>query len=239
MADAPEKPDRFKAEMPHIPGVSDSPPEPEPRVESLRRSPNVRVAVPVAAALVLGMGIAWWALRAPRPASAPQPATAQTPASAPTAAPSNPVPALVVSSPEGPAEVATLQELAKPWSSKRFLFRRPFSNEVVPALVVRLPGGAGNHGATFWGFSLRAPFGRCEIELVTDLEKLSSEYGYHAKHPMVGDPCNGIVYDPLRMGTLGGTVWARGEVVQGAGIRPPIGIEVRVQGNHLVAVRME
>ncbi len=237
MADAPEKPDRFKAEMPHIPGVGDSPSE--PGVESLRRNPKLRIAVPVAAALVLGVGIAWWILRPLRPTPELQTATAQTPALAPSAAPSNPVPALVVSSPKGPPEVATLQELTKPWSSKRFLFRRPFSNETLPALVVRLPGGAASPGAAFWAFSLRAPFGRCELELVTDLEKLSSHYGYHGKHPMVGDPCSGIVYDPLRMGTLGGTVWARGEVVQGAGIRPPIGVEVRVEGSRLVAVRME
>ncbi|MBI3668778.1 MAG: hypothetical protein HY237_03220 [Acidobacteria bacterium] len=240
MADAPQKADRFKAEMPQIPGVTDLPAEPEPWLETLRRNSNVRIAVPLAAALILGAGIAWWTLRAPRPAATAPPVAAEAPpASPPAPAPVNATPLPFVASPGGPAEVATLRELAKPWSSKKFLFRRPFSNETLPAIVVRLPGGTASRGAAFWAFSLQAPFGRCELEFVTDVGKLSSQYSYRAKHPMVADPCNGIVYDPLRMGTVGGGVWARGDVVQGAGIRPPISIEVRVQGNHLVAGRME
>jgi hypothetical protein len=240
MDEAPQKPGRFRAAMPCIPGVGESPPLLESPFAKLKRNPKVRIAVPLAGALLLGAVVAWLTLHAPRPAAtAPVPAVEAPAPTPPATAPSNPAPAVAVVSPDGPTEVATLQELAKPWSSRKFLIRKRFSNETLPAIVVRLPGGKADHGAAFWAFSLQAPFGRCELEFVTDLGKLSSQYGCRGSHPMVGDPCNGIVYDPLRMGTLGGGVWARGEIVQGAGIRPPIGIEVRVQGNHLVVVRME
>ncbi len=51
-----------------------------------------------------------------------------------------------------------------------------------PAMVVRLPGGA------YWGFSMREPFGDCQLELVTDLKKLKTAYNFRADHPMVADP---------------------------------------------------
>ena len=140
---------------------------------------------------------------------------------------------------DGAADVASLQELAKPWASKKFLFRKRLTDETVPALVVRLPGGAANRSASYWAFSLQAPYGRCELEYVTALDKLAGQYGYRARHPMVGDPCSGTLYDPLRLGTVPGGAWARGEVVQGSSIRPPIAIEARVQGNHLIASQIE
>ncbi len=105
-------------------------------------------------------------------------------------------------------------------------------------MVTRLPGAA-TGGAAFWAFSLQAPFGRCELEFVTDLHTLAGQYGYRANHPMVVDPCNATVYDPLRMGTLPSGAWARGEVVQGVGVRPPMGIDVHVQGDRLLASKME
>ena len=121
-----------------------------------------------------------------------------------------------------------------PWSAKRFLFRDPLSAESLPALVVRLPGG------DYWGFSLREPFGTCELEFVTDLQKLQSEYNFRASHPMVGDPCNHTVYDLTKYG--GGSSnddLVRGLIVQGTGIRPPMAIEIRVEGKDILAARME
>ncbi len=132
--------------------------------------------------------------------------------------------------------MASLQELAKPWAAKKFFFRKQFSGETVPAIIVRLPGGAAHGGASYWALSLQAPFGRCELEYVTDLDKLSSQYAYRARHPMVGDPCSRTVYDPLRLGTLPDGAWVRGEVVQ-PGIRPPIAIEIQMRAGHLVATR--
>jgi hypothetical protein len=139
----------------------------------------------------------------------------------------------------GPVEVAGLEELSKPWSSKKFLFHQRLSSEVVPAMVVRLPGGAANRTSSYWAFSLQAPFGRCELEYATDLSKLAQQYGYQAHHPMVANPCSSTVYDPLRLSTLPGGAWARGEAVQGPSIRPPIGVELRVEGNRLIALKVE
>jgi hypothetical protein len=56
----------------------------------------------------------------------------------------------------------------------------------------------------------------------------------------VGDPCNHTVYDLLRYG--GGATsddLVRGVIVQGNGIRPPMAIEIKVQGKNVVAGRSE
>jgi hypothetical protein len=100
-------------------------------------------------------------------------------------------------------------------------------------MAVRLPGGE------LWAFSLQGPFGRCDLEYVSDLEKLASQYRYNASHPMVVSPCDRAVYDPLKVGSLGGNTWARGEIVQGGGLRPPISIEVIVSGRSIIADNIE
>jgi hypothetical protein len=140
---------------------------------------------------------------------------------------------------DGLIDVAAVEELEKPWASKKFVFRKPFSGETSPAMVVRLPGGAAGGSASYWAFSLQAPFERCELEYVTDLGSLASQYGYRARHPMVANPCSGSIYDPLRLGTLPTGAWVRGEVVQGSGVRPPIAIEIHMRAGHLVATRIE
>jgi hypothetical protein len=124
--------------------------------------------------------------------------------------------------------------MAKTWSAKRFMFRDPMTHQNAPAMVVRLPRG------DYWGFSLLAPFGSCELEYVTDLGKLQNVYQLRAEHPMVVDPCNRTVYDLLRYGAgASDDSLVRGEMVQGPGIRPPIAIEIRTQGKEVLAVRME
>jgi len=75
---------------------------------------------------------------------------------------------------------------------------------------------------------------------MTDLEKLKSDYGFRsAKHPMVGNPCSRTVFDPLKMSNLAGNVFVRGGIVQGSDLRPPLGIEIKVQGKNILAVRTE
>ena len=100
-------------------------------------------------------------------------------------------------------------------------------------MIVHLPDGS------YWAFSLREPFGTCELDYVTDLEKLRSDYNVRASHPMVVNSCNRTIYDLLRYGGSSDGGLVRGDGVEGAGIRPPIAIEVRVEGKHLIAVRME
>jgi hypothetical protein len=136
--------------------------------------------------------------------------------------------------PVGPGVVATEAELAKPWSAKRFLFHGHVSVDPEPAMVVHLPGGQ------YWGFSLREPFGTCELEYVTDLRKLQADYHFRADHPMIGNPCTHTVYDLLRYsGSAPNGGLVRGEIVGGTGIRPPMAIEIRTEGKDVVAVRME
>ena len=223
----PEKPatqkfDPFHPAMPQIPGVSDIPQQ-TPR--NLRRR-HAQIGGIVAAVLVIGIAILWWIESTPRTAvesSTSEVSITESPVPAPPAAPVQ----------EGPTVAATVEELSKPWAAKKFTFVKPFTHENVEAMVIRLPGGG------LWAFSLQEPYGRCELEFVTDLGRLATQYGYRAGHPMVVNPCNSTVYDPLKVGPLGGNVWVRGEIVQGGGLRPPISIDVQVRGHSILADRIE
>lgn len=230
MPDSPEKPDPFKPAMPSIPGVG-GPPAPPP-------GRNLWLAIVILACLALAGVAGWKLLRKPQtPAASPEPSVpeATAPAASSPAAPSS---GSVKENPDGSVDVASVEDLAKPWSAQRFHFRNRLTGASVPAMVVRLPAGAPGDSASYWAFSLQAPFGRCELDYATDLAKLSSEYGYQANHPMVVDACKGTVYDPLTLGNVGGA-WVRGEIVQGPGIRPPLSIEVRVERGRVIAARME
>jgi serine/threonine protein kinase len=135
-------------------------------------------------------------------------------------------------------EVATVSELARPWSSKRFFFRSLTQSKYVPALIIRLPGPA-SESKSYWAFSLEAPFSQCEFAYINDIAKLSSEYGFGAAHPMVVNPCSRAIFDPLQLKDLPGNIMVRGAIVQGYDLRPPYGIEVKVRGNQIHAVAME
>lgn len=134
--------------------------------------------------------------------------------------------------PVAPGEIATAEELSKPWSSKRFVFRNRFTSDNTEAIAVRLPGGY------LWGISLREPYGTCDLQYVTDLALLRSQYNFAAVHPMVVNSCTGAVYDLARYGS-GPNGLVRGEVVHGAAVRPPIGIEVVQRGDKIIVTRME
>jgi len=180
----------------------------------------------IVGACLLCVGVAWWSHHgtAKQDVTAPQ---VDVPSSTgeETARPEERLP-------EGPGKVATTQQLAKVWSSQKFIFRNPLTSEQVPAMVVRLPDGV------LWGFSLREPFGTCELEYITDLEKLARDYNYHADHPMVGDPCNHAVFDLLKYGS-GPNGLVRGEIVAGAAVRPPLAIEMKTKGSVVIAERIE
>ncbi len=237
--------DPFKPQQPSIPGVvaRTEGAKPEPAEDSPENAAAVPSEVPVshaaqpkiilivlAAAVVVflvGGLIVWGKISSNKP----MPVSAD--ASVPTEAAAPPV-QTQSSEPVGPGVIGSVSELAKPWASKRFQYRSFVSGQPQPAMVVHLPHGE------YWGFSLVEPFGNCQLELVTDMEKLRADYGYRADHPMVGNPCNHTVYDLLRYG--GGASsddLVRGVIVQGSGIRPPMAIEIKVQGNNVVAGRSE
>jgi hypothetical protein len=235
-----KKLDPFKPQQPRIPGVSPPKAPAEPAAPAplqqpggqhgpVSRLPLKRVAAGALAALIVVAGVFYWT----RTSSSPSQFGSET---ADAAAPS------VVGDTGGPAErlpvapgpVATTGELANTWSAKRFLFRDPLTSESIPAMVVRLPHGE------YWAFLLREPYGNCELEYLTDLQGLESEYHFRADHPMVGNPCKQTVYDLTRYGggaTNGGLV--RGEIVQGPGIRPPMAIEIQTTGKQILAKRLE
>ena len=234
MSSPSSQPDRFRPEMPHIPGVSDQPPR-----EGAGMPVPTRFMIVAAALVLLGI-LAWGGLRAARNRSRTKTGTdASVDASLPQVASDEVAPDSGPQFNPDVKEVAKLAELASPWSAKNFTFNNPVTHEAVPALIVRLPGGAADHSASYWAFSLRAPYESCDLQYVTDVGMLAARYSYRASHPMVLAACDGTIYDPLKMGTSPSGAWVRGEIVQGVGIRPPLAIEIRVQGDTIIADNME
>ena len=218
--------DAFHPEMPQIPGLNQTP----GKAAWPDMSRSARIGGIVAAVLVIGFALLWGIKVALRPATDSS-TRDETIAESSTPAPAFPAPSAPGS--EGLTVAATVEELSKPWSAKKFTFVKPFTGGSVDAIVIRLPGGG------LWAISLQEPYGRCELEYVTDLGRLETQFGYHAGHPMVVNPCNQTVYDPLKIGSLGGNVLARGEIVKGRGLRPPISINVQVKGQSIIADGIE
>jgi hypothetical protein len=224
-------PDRYKPEMPEIPGVSAS-----NASRSILENPALRMVGALLVVLLVVFVSARWILR-PRHSELPvvePPPQIEVPAPAP-----DPNAALPHATQQNPG-VASIEEMAKPWSSKQFFIRNALSGENVKALLIRLPGGSASQASGYWAFSMNAPYGDCQLEYVTDLEKLRGEYDFQsAKHPMVGNPCSRTIYDPTKLTNLPGDVWVRGAIVQGSDLRPPLGVELSVQGKTIQAIRME
>jgi hypothetical protein len=227
---APPKP-RFSAEMPNIPGVTGAV---EREVQDRARTNWGRAAVAVGALLVLGSVGAWLMTRTTHhetdatavPVLQPSPAVDELPA-LPTAhaATSN--------------EIGTVEQFAASWSAKKFTYTRPLNGQQIPAIAIRLPGTNGHTPASYWVILLKSPFGNCALEYISDAKEISSRFGFNASHPMIADACSNTLYDPTRMGTLPNGSWARGEIVQGSGYRPPLQIEIRLDGDKLISVRSE
>jgi hypothetical protein len=243
MSDEPKQLNPFKPEDPSIPGVTGNPararPAPQPPRVVLPQSPrppapNVLRTVSPRVWMALG-GIAF-ALIALGTYSKKHAASASEVQTVPVPDPTDLAPVRSAQPPPavplGPGPIATTAELGKTWSSKRFVFRAQQTADDVPAMVVRLPGGV------FWAISMREPFGTCELEYVTNVQKLESDYQLAADHPMVADPCSHAVYDLTRY-SPGPNGVVRGATAKGESIRPPIAIEVRVRGKEVVATRIE
>jgi hypothetical protein len=235
MADE-QKFDRFKPAAPQIPGVPGAGQTAAPAKGKLPPKPVLIGGG--AAGLIILVLVIWWALR---PASSAGPASplATTGGVVPEAAPAgtpSPSPRVVI--PTAPGPVATVQEFNKPWSSKKFYFRRPLDGQLLTAYVVRLPVGSPRSSSGYWAFAAGKPGQECELEYVTDLGRISREFGYRASHAMAVDPCNQSVYDPMQLADVFG-VLIRGDVVRGPAGRPPQMILIRVEGNSVIAAQIE
>ena len=228
MTDQPPS-DRFKTEMPQIPGVSGS-------GSRASANPGVKLVIGLLAVLLVVFVGARWALRSKHvePRIAEQQPQIEVPAPAPD--PSTLLPHATDTEPG----IADITEMAKPWSSKEFYFRNRLTGENIPAQLVRLPAGSPSQASGYWAFALKSPYGNCQLEYLSDLGKLQTDYGFRgAKHPMVGNPCSRTVFDPLKLSNLPGSVWVSGAIVQGSDLRPPLGIEIKIEDKKILAVRME
>jgi hypothetical protein len=230
----PDANHRFKAEMPQIPGVGG---------DAGRRSGHggglwlvVGGLAAVLAAVLVGGKVLSQSRRTESLAGPVAQSAAQIDVPPTSTVPDLPVPVATESDPV----VAQVGELAKPWNSLQFSFRDRATGGNVPALLIRLPGGRAAQPAGYWALAMKAAYGSCQLEYVQDIARLREEYGFRrASHPMIGNPCSRTVYDPLKYGSIGGNVLARGAVMQGSDLRPPLGIEVKVRGSDILAVRME
>jgi hypothetical protein len=136
-------------------------------------------------------------------------------------------------------EIGTIEQLSAPWSAKKFNYTHTLTGQQIPAIAIRLPGGNGRTAASYWVILLKAPFGNCALEYVSDTKEIASRFGFSASHPMIADACSNTLCDPMRMATLPNGSWARGEIVQGSGYRPPLQVEIRIDGDKLIAGRSE
>jgi hypothetical protein len=237
-----KKLDPFKPQQPHIPGVPETkaapstspartpaPVQPKPPTHASKQAadqpPALWAVFVLGGVLIVVIGVVWWSHASAMRRVAPAPIAA---ALSPTKGVVKPSEKLLV----GPGLIATTDELARVWSAKRFIFRDSVTSDQVPAMVVHLPTG------DYWGFSMREPYGSCGLEFVTDLGRLEAEYGYHASHPMVVDPCNKSVFDLMRYGSSPSGL-VRGEIALGAAVRPPIAIQIEISGKQVRAVKME
>jgi hypothetical protein len=228
MPDQP-RPQRFKTDMPQIPGVSAQAISPQPGFKPVR-------LIGFLAALVFCLVCGRWLMRPRTPQAPPVAPTPQVEVPAPAADASTASPHAT----ELQSGIASVEEMAAPWTSKDFSYKNRLSGENVPAVLVHLPTGSARQPASYWAFSLNAPFGNCRLEYVADIERLRTEYGFRAaQHPMVGNPCSRTVYDPLKMMNIPGGVWVRGAIAQGSDLRPPLGIEVEIRDTQILATRME
>ena len=221
---------RFKADMPQIPGVSSPPP----------RSPRFNPLLPfvlgvLALGLVLLLAVRWYSHSRPTEPVRVEPAP-QIEVPPPPPEPSS----LLPHADEANPVIANVAALAKPWSSADFFIRAFTTGESVPATIIRIPTGSATVPSGYWAFSRKVAYGDCQLEYIRDLDKLRRDYDYrHADHPLVGNPCSRTLYDPLRTVNLPGNIWIRGAIVQGSDIRPPLGVEIKIQGKQILAIRTE
>jgi hypothetical protein len=229
MADDPST-SRFKADMPQIPGVSAGSSRPS------RSNPLLPlIAGVIVFGIVLLFAVRWFARSRP-----PQPAHVEpAPQIEVPSPPPDPNSLLPHADKQNPV-IADISDLSKPWSSADFFIHDIASGDNVPATIVRLPSGSPASPAGYWAFTRRAPSGTCQLEYVSDLNKLLQDYDFrHANHPLVGNPCTHTLYDPLKTVSFPGNIWIRGAIVQGSDVRPPLGVEIHIQGKQILAIRSE
>lgn len=224
--------ERFKAEMPRIPGVIAG--------GASRRQGSVNPAIPLGIGIAAVLFVALLSARVISRPKATEPVVAAPPPQIEVPAPAIDPNSLLPHATEAAPQIATVAEMSKPWTSKSFFFVNHLTGENVPAMLIRLPQGSSNSADGYWAYEVNAPFGNCRLEYITDLTHLTNDYDFHsAHHPMVGNPCSRSVFDPTKMSEIPGNIWVRGTMAQGSDVRPPLGIELKIQNKNILALRTE
>ncbi len=224
-------PQRFKADMPQIPGVI---------AGGASRKQSVNPAIPLGIGIAAVLVVALLGARLVSHPKTAEPIVAAPPPQIEVPAPAVDPNSLLPHATEGEPQIATVAEMSKPWTSKNFFFVNHLTGENVPAVLIRLPQGSPNSAEGYWAYEVSAPFGNCRLEYITDLTHLTNDYDFHsARHPMVGNPCSRSVFDPTKMTEIPGNIWVRGSLAQGSDVRPPMGIELKIQNKNILALRME
>lgn len=223
---------RFRADMPQVPGVIAGGPS--------RKGPSINPAIPLGIGIAAVLLVALLAARMISHPKAVEPIVAAPAPQIEVAAPAVDPDSLLPHATSTAPEIASVSEMSKPWTSKAFFFVNHLTGENVPVVLVRLPQGSANSAEGYWAYEVNVPFGNCKFEFITDLNHLANDYGFQgARHPMVGNPCSHSVFDPTKMSEIPGNFWVRGTLVQGSDVRPPLGIELKIQNKNILALRME
>lgn len=158
-----------------------------------------------------------------------------------------------------PIIAATLQDVAKPWDFKYFVFTQKYPQYTpdgykaanVPGVVIRLPSKvklpwewAKDIGKTptmgdsdIIVFSRICPHLGCIFNYVPNFKEVTAGYGGYTppadrQHALMACPCHLSIYDP-------GDPATPGRVVSGPAPRPPRTFLYRVEGENIVVTDVE
>ncbi len=83
-------------------------------------------------------------------------------------------------------------------------------------------------------------YGARPLDYIRDFNELRKDYDFRsANHPLGGIPYSHTLYDPLKTTNLPGNIWIRLAIVQGSDVRPPLGVEIKIQDKQILAIRTE
>src|SRR5262249_46506962 len=145
----PVQDERFKAEMPQIPGVG-----PGGRRPGGLPAPVKVIGGLVAVVLAVG-GIGGLISRSKKNSSPPVDTRPQVEVPPDLG---NPPPI-----PPANRGIANAQDMGKAWSFTQFDFKDPLTGERIPSLLLRLPSGSAVQPGGYWAFRVKAPYGNCQL----------------------------------------------------------------------------
>lgn len=133
--------------------------------------------------------------------------------------------------PVTPQKVAAFGEFGELWSAVPFTLKTQAGE--TPALALRVPvavpGGLNVGERHYLAFSRVCTHLGCPVALRRDLGTLEVAFNYRAEHPVLACPCHLSVFAPL----------GAGKAVSGPAREPLPRVQLRAQGDELLAVGLE